>query len=82
LSDRHPPVPRGAPAPDPGASPQLVETFVSGEQVFLGALLDVRRDVVAMPDGSRATREYVLHPGAVVVVPILDDVSSVIRRGA
>lgn len=71
---------RGATAPDAGASPELVETFVSGEQVFKGALLDVRRDVVAMPDGSRATREYVVHPGAAVVVPILDDGRLVMER--
>jgi ADP-ribose pyrophosphatase len=71
---------RGAPAPEPGTSPQLVETFVSGEQVFHGALLDVRRDVVALPDGSHATREYVVHPGAVVVVPILDDGRLVMER--
>jgi len=80
LSERQVPVPRGADAPDAGASPQLLETFVSGEQVFKGALLDVRRDVVAMPDGSRATREYVVHPGAVVVVPILDDGRLVLER--
>jgi ADP-ribose pyrophosphatase len=80
LSDRHPPVTRGAPAPDAGESPHLVETFVRGEQVFRGALLDVRRDVVALPDGSHATREYIVHPGAVVVVPILDDGRLVVER--
>ena len=51
----------------------LIETFVSGEQVYRGNFLDVRRDVIALPDGSRQTREYIVHPGAVVVVPILDD---------
>jgi ADP-ribose pyrophosphatase len=80
LSDRHAPVSRGATAPEAGTSPQLQETFVGGEQAFKGALLDVRRDVVAMPDGSRATREYVVHPGAVVVVPILDDGRIVVER--
>jgi ADP-ribose pyrophosphatase len=80
LNDRHPPVPRGATAPEAGTSPQLLESFVAGEQGFKGALLDVRRDVVAMPDGSRATREYVVHPGAVVVVPILDDGRLVLER--
>lgn len=64
----------GAPAPDPQASPpHLIERFIRGEQVFKGMLLDVRRDIVAMPDGSHATREYVVHPGAVVIVPVLDD---------
>ena len=80
MSQRLPAVPRGADAPDPGASPQLLETFVSGEQAFKGRLLDVRRDVVAMPDGSHATREYVVHPGAVVVVPVLDDGRLVLER--
>jgi ADP-ribose pyrophosphatase len=80
LSDRHAPVSRGAPAPEIGTSPQLQETFVSGEQAFKGVLLDVRRDVVALPDGSRATREYLVHPGAVVVVPILDDGRLVLER--
>jgi ADP-ribose pyrophosphatase len=80
LSGRHPPAPRGATAPEAGTPAQLLETFVSGEQAFKGALLDVRRDVVAMPDGSRATREYVVHPGAVVVVPVLDDGRLVLER--
>ena len=80
MSDRHRAAPSGAAAPDAGASPQLKETFVSGEQVFKGALLDVRRDVVALPDGSHATREYVVHPGAVVVVPLLDDGRLVMER--
>lgn len=80
MSDRHPPVSRGATAPEAGASPQLLESFVAGEQAFKGALLDVRRDQVAMPDGSHATREYVVHPGAVVVVPMLDDGRLVLER--
>jgi ADP-ribose pyrophosphatase len=80
LSDRKSAAPRGADAPDAGASPQLIETFVSGEQVFKGALLDVRRDVVALPDGSRHTREYIVHPGAAVVVPILADGRLVMER--
>jgi len=71
----------GAVAPDPQSAPaHQVERFVSGERVFKGALLDVRRDVVAMPDGSHATREYVVHPGAVVVVPLLDDGRLVVER--
>ena len=51
----------------------LIERRVSGEQVFHGRLLDVRRDVVALPDGQTATREYIVHPGAVMIVPMLDN---------
>lgn len=74
MSAHEPTEQPGAPAPDPQASPpHLIERFVRGEQVFKGVLLDVRRDIVAMPNGSHATREYVVHPGAVAIVPILDD---------
>ena len=51
----------------------LKEHFVSGEVVFDGKLLKVRRDVVRLPDGASATREYIRHPGAVAVVPLFDD---------
>jgi len=81
LSSDKAPVHRGAQAPDPQHSPpHQLEAFVSGEQVFKGVLLDVRRDVVELPGGQRATREYVVHPGAVVVVPILDDGRLVLER--
>jgi len=55
------------------ADEHLIERQAHGEQVFLGRLLDVRRDTVSLPDGSQATREYIVHPGAVMVVPVLDD---------
>ncbi|MDQ7989191.1 MAG: NUDIX hydrolase [Candidatus Dactylopiibacterium sp.] len=49
----------------------LTETFLDGEQIFDGHLLQVRRDTVRLPDGATATREYVRHPGACVVIPEL-----------
>ena len=51
----------------------LMEHRVSGEQVWRGSFLDVRRDLIRQPDGHTATREYIVHPGAVMVVPLLDD---------
>lgn len=51
----------------------LAEHMLTSEQVFRGRLLDVRRDRVSLPDGSEAVREYIHHPGAVVVVAVLDD---------
>jgi ADP-ribose diphosphatase len=58
----------------------LVETKVSSEVVFEGKLLHVRRDTVRLPDGSLATREHVVHPGAVLVVPVLPDGRLVVER--
>ena len=55
------------------------ETLVS-EQAYRGAFLDVRRDQARLPDGATAQREYIVHPGAVMVVPLLDDGRLVIER--
>ena len=75
------PAPRGATAPRvDAAESHLLERSVRGEQVFDGRLLDVRCDVVVLPDGHETTREYVVHPGAVVVVPMLDDGRLVMER--
>jgi ADP-ribose pyrophosphatase len=55
------------------ADAHLKETRVGGEVLLQGGFLRVRRDVVRLPDAREATREYVEHPGAVAVVPLLDD---------
>ncbi|MFT4193002.1 MAG: NUDIX hydrolase [Comamonas sp.] len=67
-------------APTPAADAHLVETLVSREVLHQGSFLTVRRDTVQLPDGHQATREYVVHPGAVVVVPLLDDGRIVVER--
>lgn len=51
----------------------LRETFQQGHTLLQGGFLTVKRDTVGLPDGTSATREYVVHPGAVAVVPVLDD---------
>lgn len=51
----------------------LAELTLASEPVFRGRLLDVRRDRVRLPDGGEAVREYIRHPGAVVIVAMLDD---------
>ena len=62
------------------ADDSLIERRVSGEQVWRGRFLDVRCDVIVQPDGHTATREYIVHPGAVMVVPLLDDGRLVMER--
>ena len=58
----------------------LVETGLASEVVFSGKLLEVRRDRIRLPDGGEATREFVVHPGAVLVVPVHDDGRLVLER--
>ncbi len=55
------------------ADEHLIERRLSGEQVYRGSFLDVRRDIVALATGATASREYIVHPGAVMVVPLLND---------
>ena len=57
----------------------LSERQLSSESVYEGHFLHVRRDQIALPDSSTASREYIVHPGAVVVVPLLYDASGDIR---
>jgi ADP-ribose pyrophosphatase len=58
----------------------LVETKVVSEEILKGNFLNVRRDTVRLPDGSYTTREYVIHPGAVMIVAQLDDGRLVLER--
>jgi len=58
----------------------LIETPLHTEQLLRGNFLDVRRDTVRLPTGDTATREYIVHPGAVAIVPLLDDGRIVMER--
>ena len=69
-----------APATGDGPAPHLHEHHVHGEQVWKGAFLDVRRDRVRLPDGTETAREYIVHPGAVMVVPLLADGRLLLER--
>lgn len=58
----------------------LREVPLSREELLLGRFLHVVRDTVALPTGREATREFVLHPGAVMVIGLLDDGQVVLER--
>jgi ADP-ribose pyrophosphatase len=58
----------------------LSETTVATEKVYDGKLLHVRRDQARMPDGKIAIREYITHPGAVVIIPLLENGELVLER--
>lgn len=49
----------------------LREHRLGSEELFKGGFLHAFRDQVRLPDGSATWREYVVHPGAVMIVPLL-----------
>jgi len=63
-----------------GDTSHLRETVIEARQAWRGSFLDVRSDRVALPDGSETLREYIVHPGAVMVVPLLGDDRVVVER--
>ncbi|MEY3520067.1 MAG: ADP-ribose pyrophosphatase [Pseudomonadota bacterium] len=50
----------------------LIEHRVHQEELLRGRFLHAFRDTVRLPNQNLSTREYVVHPGAVMVIPILD----------
>lgn len=60
--------------------PDLTETTVSSQKVFEGDLLHVYQDHASLPDGKVKIREYIAHPGAVVIIPLLDNGELVLER--
>ena len=58
----------------------LRETLVARSELLQGHFLHVVRDTVQLPSGREATREFVLHPGAVMVIGLLDNGDVVLER--
>ncbi len=58
----------------------LVETTLTSRQVYDGVLLKVYQDEVRLPDGKHGVREYVRHPGAVVIIAIHPDGKMLFER--
>ena len=58
----------------------LIEHRIKSELVHQGNFLQLRLDTVRLPHGGEATREYVVHPGAVVVIGLLDDGQVLLER--
>ncbi|MDP3702528.1 MAG: NUDIX hydrolase [Hylemonella sp.] len=63
----------------PSDDRHLIETQQSSEELLKGRFLHAFRDTVRLPDGSSAVREYVKHPGAVMIIPLLPDAPGGLR---
>lgn len=55
----------------PSDAPHLTEVQQSSTELLKGHFLHAFRDMVRLPDGNTALREYVKHPGAVMIIPLL-----------
>ena len=64
----------------PAGDQHLREERISGEDIYGGIFLQMKRDTVSLPDGQEATREYLTHPGAVAIVAVLDDGRILLER--
>lgn len=58
----------------------LTEHTISTETIASGGMLTVKRDQVRLPNGGQGQREYVVHPGAVVIVPMLPNGNILLER--
>lgn len=51
----------------------LKETRIASEQKFSGRLIDLYLDQVELPNGQTSSREWIDHPGAVCIIPVMPD---------
>ena len=59
---------------------RLAEKRISTEDIFDGVILHVKRDMVALSNGSSAVREVIRHIGAVCVIPVMDNGDVIVER--
>jgi ADP-ribose pyrophosphatase len=64
----------------PAGDQHLQEKRISGEDIYGGIFLQMKRDKVSLPDGQEAVREYLTHPGAVAIVALLNDGRVLLER--
>lgn len=64
----------------PFGDAHLREERISGEDIYGGIFLNMKRDRIVLPDGKESVREYLTHPGAVAILAILDDGRVLLER--
>jgi ADP-ribose pyrophosphatase len=57
-----------------------VERQLSSERAYSGHFLNINRDVVGLPNGKHTIREYIVHPGACMVIPMRADGAVLMER--
>lgn len=65
---------------DAASNPHLAEIQVDKKLAYQGSFLTVEKDMVCLPDGKHVSREYIRHPGAVVILPLFNDGTVLMER--
>lgn len=59
---------------------KLIENTLTTKEIFAGKVISLQVDEVQLPNGDTATREIVKHPGAVAIIPIINDKLVVVEQ--
>lgn len=60
--------------------PDLTEHTLESTTVYEGRLLHARLDRVKLPNGHESSREYLIHPGAAVIIPMFENGDILLER--
>lgn len=60
--------------------PDLTEHTLESSDEYRGRLLHVKKDRVRLPDGNESSREYIVHPGAAVILPLFGNGDVLLER--
>lgn len=58
----------------------LTEHTLDSHDEYQGRLLHVKKDRVRLPDGKESVREYIVHPGAAVILPMFENGDILLER--
>lgn len=56
----------------------LKENAIASKRLYEGRTINLRVDTVVLPNGRKAQREIVEHPGAVSIVPVMEDLTVIL----
>ena len=62
------------------SAPDLTEHTLESREEYRGRLLHVKKDRVRLPNGGESTREYIVHPGAAVMIPVFENGDILLER--
>jgi ADP-ribose pyrophosphatase len=80
VAEQRPPAPAGSIGPEERSADPLAEVQLDTRLAYKGVFFEVIHDSVRCPDGHVGVREFIRHPGAVMIVPLLDPDTLVLER--